>query len=344
MSLINRMLQDLEERRPGQTEVTALPEGVRVVAENRPRRLGWVLLALALVAALIWGLARLSRPANPVDQPRPDAVAELPPELKPSLRLASVPSAPAKAEHAPAVAPAPHPIPRGREQTAVSAPAAASTLVAAEKTPAEVASTQAEAAVKRVSPAQRAEFLYQKALGLLQQGRVAEAQGSLEDALSVERRHAAARRLLAGLLVEAKRYQEAEQVLEEGLRLHVDEAVSAMALARLRVERGDSGGGLELLQQYLPQGEDSAAYQAFLATLLQQRAQHRQAAEHFQAALRLAPGNGLWLVGLGISLQADNRPAEALDAFGRAKAAGGLSPELQAFVDQRLAQLRAQQP
>jgi MSHA biogenesis protein MshN len=54
----------------------------------------------------------------------------------------------------------------------------------------------------------------------------------------------------------------------------------------------------------------------------------------------LAPRAGLWWMGMGISLQADNRSAEALDAFRRAKSAGGLSPDLLAFVDQRMKQLQ----
>ena len=45
-------------------------------------------------------------------------------------------------------------------------------------------------------------------------------------------------------------------------------------------------------------------------------------------------------MGMGISLQADNRGAEALDAFKRAKSEGGLSPDLLAFVDQRMKQLQ----
>jgi MSHA biogenesis protein MshN len=43
-------------------------------------------------------------------------------------------------------------------------------------------------------------------------------------------------------------------------------------------------------------------------------------------------------MGLGISLQAENRLAEAQEAFNRAKASHTLSPELQAFVDQQLKQ------
>lgn len=337
MSLINRMLLDLEQRRAGQAEPTVLPEGVRVAggSDKEPRRLGWALgaLALAAVLALGWGQVRPPRTAAAVDNALPAA------DLRPSLQLAPVLFAQNdRARPVESVA-----VPAARERSPAPAPAPIGTTnppkVAEQSLP--VAAAPAEAAMKRVSPGQRAEFLYQKALGLLQQGRVAEAQGSLEGALVAQGGHAGARRMLAGLLVEAKRYGEAEQVLEEGLRLQVEEGSFAMTLARLRVERGDERGGLELLQKYLPQGENTAAYQAFLATLLQRQEQHRPAVEHFQAALRLAPNNAAWLVGLGISLQADNRPAEALDAFGRAKPAGGLSPELEAFVDQRLGQLRS---
>ena len=339
MSLINRMLLDLEQRRTGQAAPTVLPEGVRVAggSDKAPRRLGWALGALALAAVMALGLSQ-------VRQPRPAAAADKAPpaaDLRPSLQLARVLLAPAENSRAHPAEPAAVPVAQERSPAPAPAPIGTTNPPKATEQSLSEASAPAEATVKRVSPGQRAEFLYQKALGLLQQGRVAEAQGSLEGALVAQGGHAGARRMLAGLLVEAKRYGEAEQVLEEGLRLQVEEGGFAMTLARLRVERGDERGGLELLQKYLPQGENTAAYQAFLATLLQRQEQHRPAVEHFQAALRLAPNNAAWLVGLGISLQADNRPAEALDAFGRAKPAGGLSPELEAFVDQRLGQLRS---
>jgi MSHA biogenesis protein MshN len=44
-------------------------------------------------------------------------------------------------------------------------------------------------------------------------------------------------------------------------------------------------------------------------------------------------------MGLGISLQADKRNGEALDAFQRARASGGLNADLQAFVERRIQQL-----
>ena len=46
------------------------------------------------------------------------------------------------------------------------------------------------------------------------------------------------------------------------------------------------------------------------------------------------------LLGLGISFQADSQPTKAADAFRRARQSSGLSPELQAFAEQRLKQLQ----
>lgn len=73
---------------------------------------------------------------------------------------------------------------------------------------------------------------------------------------------------------------------------------------------------------------------------LKAAAAKESAAPKSGTALRLAPGSGIWLMGLGISLQAINRNTEAQDAFRRAKATNALNPELQAFVDQRLKQLQ----
>jgi MSHA biogenesis protein MshN len=41
-------------------------------------------------------------------------------------------------------------------------------------------------------------------------------------------------------------------------------------------------------------------------------------------------------MGLGISLEAEGRSAEARDAFQRARASNSLSPELDRFVEQKI--------
>jgi MSHA biogenesis protein MshN len=110
-----------------------------------------------------------------------------------------------------------------------------------------------------------------------------------------------------------------------------------MLLARLQIERGASG--IETLTRTLPYASGNGDYQAFLAGALQRQGRHLDAAEQYQAALRSAPGNGVWWMGLGISLQAEKRNPEAQGAFRRAQAAATLTPELQAFVERKLQQL-----
>jgi MSHA biogenesis protein MshN len=58
--------------------------------------------------------------------------------------------------------------------------------------------------------------------------------------------------------------------------------------------------------------------------------------EYFDRALRLRPNSGVWLLGMGMSLESLGRNAEAQEAFRRAKTSGNLTQELQNFVDQRL--------
>jgi MSHA biogenesis protein MshN len=109
-----------------------------------------------------------------------------------------------------------------------------------------------------------------------------------------------------------------------------------MTLARLQVARGNVAQALETLQKNLPQAENKPDYQAFYAALLQRAGRHKEAVSYYQAVLKLAPRNGIWLMGYGISLQATERIEEARTAYQQALATQTLSPELSAFVQQKL--------
>ena len=193
--------------------------------------------------------------------------------------------------------------------------------------------------IKEMTPQQQAENAYRTAVAMVQQGRTKEAVDELTHALQIDPRHTASRQTLVGLLLEANRYSDAERTLQQGLAIAPEQPDLVMILARLQVERGDVRGGLASLERTLPYASENADYQAFLAALLQREGQHREAIAHYLLALRNAPQTGVWLMGLGISLQAENRRAEAREAFSRARTSNTLSPELQAFVEQRLKQL-----
>lgn len=172
---------------------------------------------------------------------------------------------------------------------------------------------------------------------IAQQGRTPEAITGLEQALRIDPRHAAATQTLIALLLESKRFGEAERKLQEALSLDLAQPDLAMTLARLQLERGDTAAAIATLDRSQHAAANRPEYYGFMAALLRREGYHREAIVQYRQALRLAPGNAVWLMGLGISLQAEKNYLEAREAYSRAS--GSLSPELRAFVEQRLRQL-----
>ena len=193
--------------------------------------------------------------------------------------------------------------------------------------------------LKIISPQQRAENEFSKANQAAQEGRTNDALAGYEAALLIDSSHKAARRAWVSLLLGLKRNDDAEHVLQRGLKRDPHETSFAMLLARLQVERNDVPLALETLQKVLPYAEGQADYQAFVAALLQRQSRHEEAIAHYQIALKLVPNNGIWLMGMGISLQAMQRNADAREAYQRALASNSLSAQLQAFVQNKLKEL-----
>ena len=381
MSLINKMLQDLEARRAPGIEGVAVPGQVRPVPPSTKMHPLWWILMLILVgtiAVLAWLLLpalKVSEPLAPPQLAGPlEAAAPMPAtvhnteaskkqsrELAPALPIVPPKIAPAITGNNIVAAPAPkaESLPSDTRPISSAPPIAASEVVAspAQANPESVALKAPKGLdrqpefmdesgvvkhMRTVTPQQRAENEYRKSLGLLQQGRVSEAIVALTQALQTDSHHLAARQTLVGLLVEGGRLNEAQQQLQEALKLSPEQSGFAMMLARLQVDKGETTAALETLQHSLPYATEKADYRAFMAALLQRQERHKEAIAQYEAALKRAPGSGVWLMGLAISLQADKRLAEAQEAYARAAASGNLSADLQAFVEQRSKQLQQQ--
>lgn len=365
MSLINKMLQDLDARGGArgddlrQQELRAVPAGER---DRRPLWLagaGVGVLALAAAGAAGWYHWQSTRaPAAPVPQlvqPTPAYAQAAPPATAAAAAAAAAPAAPAVAVapvvDAPAspVTPAaagsaePAALPAAAGRRARVADADAAAAHPALRAPAQAvrpAARSADGAAvigTELTPKQLSENTYRRALASLQEGRVSTAMADLDRALEIDPRNEAARQTYVTLLLENRRADDAIRQLRLALGIDPRQPGLAMVLARLQLERG--GPAVQTLLTTLPHAAANADYQAFLAGVLQREQRHAEAARYYQAALKLSPLNGVWWMGLGISLQAEQQTDAAREAFGRARSGDGITPELLAFINRRLDQL-----
>jgi MSHA biogenesis protein MshN len=192
----------------------------------------------------------------------------------------------------------------------------------------------------QITPQQQAEIDLNRIKQMLLAGNNADATLKLVEILKYDPSHVEARKLLVSLLLEQKRNSEAENILKQGLLLNPQQSGFALLLARLQVDRNDLTSALETLLLTRPYAEKQADYESFVAALLQRQSRHKEAIVHYQAALQSKPNEGAWLLGLGISLRAENRKEEAKVTFKQALDSNTLNPDLRKYVIQQLKELQ----
>lgn len=369
MSVINQMLVDLERRRASGEERTHIPDHVRALpgepASMRSPQL-WivavVITAIVVVTGAWWWMSSRAAPASVVKgvampapaTPKPEqAVVALSHEAvesiaqRMSFELANVPEPVAADTRVAATTvlssrePVPTTVvPRGAALPAASRIADNATATKppprAVVTPAPPPPADISKRVRELTPRQRAETEYAKGASALHEGRSADALMAFEAALQADSTFHKARQALVGVLLESRRQAEASQALQEGLNISPAQSGFAMALARLQMERGELDAGVQTLARSLEFAAGNPDYIAFYGGLLQRQQKHAEAVEQFSRALNQRGNVGVWLLGLGVSLEALGRGSEAQEAYRRAKATGNLSPDLRAFADQRL--------
>ncbi len=179
---------------------------------------------------------------------------------------------------------------------------------------------------------------------MIREGRIAEGEARLRQALALLPAHHEARLALARLLIQQGRLEHSREILRDGLRLAPRHLPYARLLARILVETGASDQALMVLEDVRLAGADDPEYLAFLAQLYQRGGRHEQAVATYTQALSLAPQTGRWWLGLGISYEALGQAAPALQAYRRARLNGALDDALRQFVERRILALRAAPP
>ncbi|MBC7993217.1 MAG: tetratricopeptide repeat protein [Rhizobacter sp.] len=364
MSLINQVLRDLDKRR---AVTAAAPAAVKTSlpsaapnALQRARRwgLGFAITAMAVVAggvaqgSINWpGRVAELEVSMPVGVA---AVAEAAPVVPPVTAAPVAVTTPAVSPEVKTETPSPgEPV-----LVAVAAPTVRSPLINIPRSepkarlilvPDLAASASALALPKpepRIdkrmasrTPQERAEAHYQRGVTAHQAGQINDSADAFMAALREDARYAPARQAQAGLLIGQSRHEEALALLHEGITLSPQQPTLALMLARLQAERQDLSAAADTLKAASGNATNNAEYQGFYAAILQRAGRHPEAAEKFSAALRLAPANSVWWMGLGISLSASDQSAAAREAFMRAKTTGALPPEAGQYVELRLRQM-----
>lgn len=353
MSLINRVLQDLDRR---QALDTADAGVVRAsTAKPASREWFWRVLVVLLTAALAWmgwvaiqllprkplatdlaflaaSEARARPPLKPAAPPVVEAPAPAPAPIAP------IPETPAVVAAAP-VAPSSDALRLATElQTPVvertPAPAApAKAKITAPTKPASKPSVDKRDRVRSAND--NAETHFRRAALLLNHGRVSEAEEQLVAALQVDPRHGAARQAYVSLLLEQRRISTARRVLQEALALEPAQATFALALARIHAAERDYAAALAVLDRAAPVGQGAADFQAFRGAMLQRLGRHEEALLAYQNAVRDGtPPATVW-IGYAISLEAVGKRSEAALAYRRALTVGPIAAEARDYAESR---------
>lgn len=337
MSLINKMLKDLEQRQSGApTGGRAVFQDLQPVGErSRPAhglRNALLVLGLGLLAGY-GGWRYLTAPvATPVAAPMAHSVER---EAPPPASVPAVAPEPAVAVTPPP--PEPAAVPRAAKPDAPRPRAAPPAAVTAPE-PVRIEKTE-----RPYTPEETAEHAHRQALRFQVQGNPAGAERQWRDALSALPAHRAARERLAVLMLEGGRHAEARGLLEEGIALSPEHGSFSLLLARVHVEQGGEAQAIAVLEQTraLAQSTRDADSPALLAALYQRAGRNDDAVNAYRDALAIRPDESRWWVGLGIALEGQGDSVTARGAYQRALGSGRLPPNLARYADDRIKALTA---
>ncbi len=190
--------------------------------------------------------------------------------------------------------------------------------------------------INAVNEPGQARRMYIDARDLYRRGNIYEANDLLVALLQENAEHRAARTLLVRKLIEQGQLGEAEELLKAGLTRQVANSYWSNLYARLLVNKGNVTDAVKVLKSVTPDLSTEPDYYAFLAALYQKIEYHEDAVLTYRQVLQVRPGNGVWWMGLAISLESLERNTEALFAYNKALDGKFMSQDLHRYVQGKI--------
>jgi MSHA biogenesis protein MshN len=162
------------------------------------------------------------------------------------------------------------------------------------------------------------------------------AQSLLRELLETQPVNIKARKKLASLLFAQGNYTQSRQLLVRGIELHTTQSGLRLMLARLYMVQKEPSLAMNILSEFEPSRDNQTEYLAYRAALAQQLKQTKLAKTDYQNLTRIDSDNAKWWLGLAIAEDQLGEMNMAIKSYNKANSLGQLQGSVNEFIQQRI--------
>ncbi|RLV59047.1 hypothetical protein D5018_14235 [Parashewanella curva] len=193
----------------------------------------------------------------------------------------------------------------------------------------------------KLTPKQLAAKFYKQALQAQEDGELNSAIDLFSKVLEFSPAQHQAREKLAALLYGKQSYAEAMQVLSDGISKYPQHSMFSLLLAKVQYQVKQPLEALYSLEKIPNNSELATQKWVQIGRIAQQQKQYSRAVEAYNQLIHIEPEQSRWWLGLAFNLDSQAQYAEASNAYKQALLSSNLSPASENYVQQRLQQLAA---